>query len=379
MDNKDFVDTLRHYGSTGCDIVGYGTDTSIIGSAGSIKIKKTRMGYNMALNDSDDHGSVGVPDNIRPDLNSQESVDTEMANFVNYHDLEKRRNDVFKDIDYKKTGKCNSSYVTNTCASGKLVIGFHVDGEKEFVDSVPFTYIFEDDSITNRRDGVILIEDENDKTFGFVRNNDGDVVPVTVGLTNDVLNKSGRTVCSFAHYVKENDIKTSDERFAGWIKKNNTMYDRASRIVKCFDGFDPEDDNGFIESYNSGVGDGGIKFKDELCLDNDNILNVLMSASMIMGYELKVQQRWSGGKYSHDDIRITPLGTNTPGVIFYGNAKADLDGLNFGNYNMEDHELMKFLRTVKSEFDRMYNDGLIEVVNKEGNPVETTEQSACVA
>ena len=381
INNFGYVKLVRHYGSIGCDVVGDGTTTTITGSAGSIVIERGRgHRYSVEFHDSDDHGYFKLPDaDLRPDLNSQESVDNLLAGYVDYRVLNDPRPDAFEFIEDHKKDRCNASYVTNAFADGNLVIGFHVDGGKKVVYSTEFTYIVEDDTNTKKRNGFILIKDENDETFGFVRSDDGDVVPVTVGLANEVLANVGNHKFSFDNYVKSNNIKSSDERFAGWIEKNSVMYDRAKRVVNCFDGSVLKDNDEFVEEYLSDVGYGKIKFRDGLCLDNDNILKVLESASMIMGHDLKVQQRWSGGNYSHDDIRITHIGTKTPGVIFYGNVHSDLDGLNFDNYHMEDPQLMKFLGAVKSEFDRMYEDGLIEVVDKGEGISKNTESFGCTA
>ena len=42
MDTKGFVDTLKHYGSNGCDVVGNGTTTTIVGDEGQITLEKLR-------------------------------------------------------------------------------------------------------------------------------------------------------------------------------------------------------------------------------------------------------------------------------------------------------------------------------------------------
>jgi hypothetical protein len=320
MDTKGFVDTLKHYGSNGCDVVGNGTTTTIVGSVGSIVLEKRRgPEYTMSIRDALDTACVGIeitkPEEL-PDLNDYTDVHNQFFRNMGkekYHEIFDDRNDPRDEFITGLRDHCievsNGHYSAdiNYCSRGKLATGKVTNRltKIEKLTSSEFTiYGLPKYKPSDKTSELLLIdgtdEDLNTTVCGFVRHGSR-LVPITKALIMESCERdyNGKpNIFKTIGIVKEltnSEIKT---RFSGAIDNNRKMFDRAKHVIKCLNGVRLHERLPYVEintkNYDT-VCTGSIDFGCKL--QHPDLLDVIQSSANILGYEVDTRHIFNSSLY----------------------------------------------------------------------------------
>jgi hypothetical protein len=407
MDTKGFVDTLKHYGSNGCDVVGNGTTTTIVGDEGQITLEKLRQDYSVLVGnegqvtlekqrqeydvivvDASDTVAVYADENGQkrlPNLNDEKDVRGFICDMIGsdllcdmfdgdiFDKYEPRKNahesfyDDCREI-VKENRRNGFSWRSVSELDGSVYDETELDESEcsvfDLMDAKrKFNYFklkhdldFGDtrDRIKNgetfESGGIIMFkgEDENggEGCWGAVY--DGSrIVPLTKRLAADY------TYCDIFAIV--NNIKKLDDveietRFGGWIKKNPVLYERAKHIIGCLEGPKSEEDFSFVKGFEDGRVN--IDFGRELYFEK--AVGVVELAANMVGCWVDLRQiRYdypiSLAIYEHGGSK--PITSSTLDNIF--DSRTSLS-FSFNKYVGNNEKVKRFLYTIRKEAERLY-------------------------